>query len=102
MPDLAPRARDRLADVARLDPRELLAVLLDERREPAQQPPSIGRRNRSPGRERGLRAGDGGIGLLDPRLLELGDRLLGRRVEDGQHVAYLNISLKGPAHPADE
>ena len=84
--DLRARARDRLADVARLDPRELLAVLLDERREPAQQPRPIGRRDRSPGRERGLRARDGGVGLLDPRLLELGDRLLGGGVEDGQHV----------------
>ena len=86
-PDLGPRAGDRLADVARLDPRELLAVLLDERGEPAQQPRPVGRRNGSPGRERGLRAGDGGVGLLDPRLLELGDRLLGGGVEDGQHGA---------------
>jgi hypothetical protein len=32
-PDLAARARDRLADVARLDPRELVVVLLDKRRQ---------------------------------------------------------------------
>ena len=35
-PHLAARPGDRLADVPRLDPRELLAVLLDERREPPQ------------------------------------------------------------------
>src|SRR5207253_9953649 len=36
-PDLPARIGDRLADVARLDARQLLAVLLDERRQPAQQ-----------------------------------------------------------------
>ena len=41
--DLAARAADRLADVVRLDPRELLVVLLDERREPPEQPRSIRR-----------------------------------------------------------
>ena len=95
--DLAARAGDRLADVARLDPRELLGVLLDERREPAQQPRAVGRRDRPPGRERRLRAGDGGVGLLDAGLLELGDRLLGRGVEDGEHARYLNTPLKGRA-----
>ena len=64
-PDLAARAGDRLADVARLDPRQLLVVLLDERRQPAQQPRAIGRRDGAPGRERGLRARDRGVGLLD-------------------------------------
>ena len=43
--DLAARAADRLADVCGLDPRELFAVLLDERREPPEQPPAVGRRN---------------------------------------------------------
>ncbi len=41
--DLAPRAADRLADIARLDPRQLLGVLLDERGEPAQEPRAVRR-----------------------------------------------------------
>ena len=53
--------------------------------EPAQQPASIGRRNRSPGWERSLRPGDRGIGLFDPSLLELGDRLLSGGIDDCQH-----------------
>ena len=35
--DLAARAGDRLADVLRLDPRELFGVLFDERRKPPQE-----------------------------------------------------------------
>ena len=78
--DLAACARDRLAHVLRLDQGELLGVLLDEGREPAQQPRPVGRRHR---RQPGSRArtGDGGVGLLHPGLIELGDRLLGGRVE---------------------
>ena len=57
-------------------------MLLDERRQPAQQARAIGRRYSAPRRERRLRARDCGVGLLDARLLELGDRLLGRRVND--------------------
>ena len=49
-PDFAARARDRLADVPRLDLRQLLAVLLDERREPPKQPAAVGRRNSAPSR----------------------------------------------------
>ena len=30
--------------------------------------------------------GDGGVRLLDAGLLELGDRLLGRRVQHNQHL----------------
>jgi hypothetical protein len=80
--DLAARAGDRLARVARLDARELLVVLLDERREPAQEARPVGRGDRAPRRERGLRARDSGIGVLGGVRLDLGDRLLRRRVED--------------------
>ena len=79
-PDLAARAPDRLADVPRLDLRQLLEMLLDERREPAQQPGPVGRRDRTPRRERRLRPRDRGVGLLDPGRFELGDDLLGRRI----------------------
>ena len=82
--DLAARARDRLADVLRLDLGELLGVLLDERREPPQQARPVGRGDRPPGRKRGLGPRDGGVGLLEAGLLELGDRLLRRRVEHGE------------------
>ena len=62
-------------------------MLLDERREPPQQARAIGGRDGAPRRKRGPRAGDGRIGLLDAGLLELGDRLLRRRVEHGQRHA---------------
>src|SRR5262245_51954175 len=40
--DLASRARDGLADVLGLDPRQLLAVLLHQRRDPAQELRAVG------------------------------------------------------------
>ena len=95
-PDLAACAGDRLADVPRLDPRELLGVLLDERREPAQESRAIGGSDRAPGRKRRLRARDRRVRLLDARLLELGDRLLGRGVEDGQRHRSEATALNPP------
>jgi hypothetical protein len=83
-PDLSARARDRLAHVLGLDARQLVGVLLDERREPSQEPCPIGRRHRAPGREGRLGIRDRLVRLLDPRLLELGDRHFRRRVDDGQ------------------
>jgi large conductance mechanosensitive channel len=80
--DLAAGAADRLPDVLPLDARELLRVLLDEGREPPQQAPAIGRRDRALPRERGLRPGYGGIRLLHPRRLQLREHLLGRGVEN--------------------
>jgi hypothetical protein len=80
--DFAARAGDRLADVPRLDPCELLVVLLDERREAAEERRTVGRRDRAPRREGGLRARDRRVGLFDARRLELRERLLRRRVQD--------------------
>jgi hypothetical protein len=80
--DLAARAADRLADVARLDARELLVVLLDQRREPAEQSGAVAGGDGAPRGKRGLRARDGRVGLLGGGGLDLGDRLLGRRVDD--------------------
>ena len=89
----SPRAPlDRLADVARLEARELLAVLLDERREPPQHPAAVGGRDGAPGGERLLRARDGCVRLLDAGGLDLGDRLLGRRVEDRRHLRAASTS----------
>ena len=100
--DLAARARDRLADVARLEPRELLVMLLDERREPSQQAGPVGRRDLAPGGERRARGRDGGVGFLHARPLELGEPLLRGRIEDRQrHGASLKPLLKRGAGPAD-
>jgi ParB family chromosome partitioning protein len=87
---LAAGARDRLADVPRLDARELLGVLLDERRQAAQEARAVGRRDRAPGREGRMRAGNGRVRLLYPGLLELGERFLGGGVQDGQHAVILD------------
>src|SRR5579862_2418144 len=81
-PDLAPRAGDRFADVARLDARELLVVLFDERRKPPQQPGAVDRRNGPPRWESRVGAGNRLVGLRGARGLDLGDRLLRRRVQD--------------------
>ena len=81
--DFAACALDGLADVLRLDTSELFVVVLDEHREPAQQPSAVGRHHRAPGREGGPRARNRGVHLLGARLVELDDRLFGRRVENG-------------------
>ena len=86
-PHLAAGARDRLADVARLDRGQLLRMLLDERGDTPEEARPVRRRDGPPGRERRLRTGDRGVGLLHPGLLELGDRLLGGGVPHGEHGA---------------
>jgi hypothetical protein len=83
---LRARVGDRLADVPGLQARELLAVLLEERGEPAEQPRTVGGRDGAPGREGALRRLDGVIRVLGARRRDLGDRLLRRRVQDGDHV----------------
>ena len=87
--DLGARAGDRLADVARLDGGELLGVLLDERGEPPQQARAVGRRDGAPRGKCRPGARDRLVGLLDAGLLELGDRLLGGRVDDRQRHARI-------------
>jgi len=81
-PDLATGARNRLADVLGLDSGELLGVLLDHRCQTAQQSRAILRRDDTPRGEGRLGPRDGGVGLLDARPLELGDRLLGRGIDN--------------------
>ena len=49
--DLAARVADRLAGVARLERRELLEAVLDERGHAQQQPRAVARGDRRPGRE---------------------------------------------------
>jgi hypothetical protein len=84
-PDLAAGAGDRLADVLGLDAGQLFVIFLDEHGQAAEQAGAVGGRDRAPGGEGPLRARDGGVGLLDAGLRELRDRLLGSRVEDGDH-----------------
>jgi hypothetical protein len=45
--DLAAGAGERLADVLGLDPRQLLMVLIDDRRQPPQQARTVARRHRT-------------------------------------------------------
>ena len=88
--DLAAGAGDRLADVLRLDPRQLLAVLLDEGREP--RAAAVRGRRGETARQAGNAArarADGRVRLVDPGLLERRNRLLGRRVENGEGHASI-------------
>ena len=91
--DLGARAGDRLADVLRFDPRELLGVLLDERGEPAQEGGAIGGSHGTPVLEGLLRPSNRRVGLVDAGGLELGDRLLGGGVGDDQsHRSHLTTT----------
>jgi hypothetical protein len=81
--DLAAGARDRLAHVLRLDSRQLLRVLLDQAREPAQQPRPIRGCDGAPRRIRSACARDRRVGVLDAGLRQLRDRLFSRGVDDG-------------------
>ena len=86
--NLAAGAADRLADVGGFDPRELLVVLFDEGREPAEEPSPVSRRNRPPSRESALGRRHRRVGLGDPSRLESRNRLLSRRIDDGDgHLA---------------
>ena len=83
--DLGARAADRLADVLRLDARQIVRVVLDERREAADQARAVCGSDGPPRGERRLRAGNRRVGLLDAGVGELGDCLLGRGVDDCGH-----------------
>src|SRR5207247_6219481 len=89
---LATRVGDRRADVPRLEERELLAVLLDERREAPEEARPVGGRDGAPGRGGGTRGGDGGVRLLDAGRLQLGDGLLGGGIDDGEGHARFSSS----------
>jgi hypothetical protein len=80
--DLGTGTGDRLADVFRLDSRELLAVLLDERGDTAEESGPVGRRECTPFRKNPAGPLDDRVGILDADLGQLGDRLLRGRVQD--------------------
>ena len=81
---LAARTGDRLSHVPRLDLRQLLGVVLDETREPPEQAGAIGHPDGAPGGERGARTCHGLVDGGHVCRLQLGDRLLRRRVEDSE------------------
>ena len=67
--------------------RPFTSKLLDEHRKPAKQPPPVARRNGRPTRKRSPSATHSRVGLLNPSRVEGRDRLLGRRVHDGNRHA---------------
>ena len=79
---------DGLADVGRLQPGQLLTVLLDLGGEPPQQAGPVGRGHRPPGRAGLERPGHRRVGLLAPVAGDLGDDRLGGRVHHRGRVAH--------------
>ena len=75
------RLADRLAAVERLDDRQLAGALLDQARDPEQVLAALERRQRLPRPGGGARGLDGALDVLRPRERDLGERLLGRRVD---------------------
>ncbi len=81
-PHLPPCVGDRLADVSRFELRELLDLALDCARESPKKLGPVARGNVSPAGEGGLRARDCLVRLFDSCARELGENLLGRRLEN--------------------
>ena len=96
--DLVARVGERLADVRRLDPGELLGVLLQHPREREQRLGALARRRVEPLRQRRLRGGDCGVDLLDAAVRHRPDDLLGRRVENIHRRAHRRDST-GASRP---
>ena len=82
--DLAACVADRLADVTRLERRQLLRVSFDRFGDAAEQRRAVGGVEGTPRGERLLRTGDRRVGVLDAGMRELGEHLLGRRLDDPQ------------------
>ncbi len=80
-PHLPARVGDRLAGVARLQHRELLAVRCERGRQRVQHPCPLARRERPPYRQRRLRARDRRVDLRDARARDLGEHRLGGGLE---------------------
>ena len=79
---LAARVGDRLAGVARLEHRQLLAVLAERVGERVQHPRALAGRQRAPRRQRRRRARDRLVDLLDARARDLGEHRLRGGLED--------------------
>ncbi len=89
--DLTSAGADGLADVGRLQLRQLLGVVLDRAGQPPEQPGPIGRRDVPPGREGVLRPRHRGVDLVRAGQLLLHQELLGGRVEDGQAAGHYGL-----------
>ncbi|MFO1075278.1 MAG: hypothetical protein U1E17_21795 [Geminicoccaceae bacterium] len=97
--DVALRLLERLADIGRLQRRQLLLVRGDEVGKAQQQAPTRGRRDLAPvAVERVMGGADGGVDVGRPAAGDLGDRLLGRRVDGGEALARGG----GDGAPGDE
>ena len=87
--DLAQRVGEDLAVLGGDQPRELVAVLVDELADAEEELRALRERDRAPGREGRLRGRDGAVDLLDRREVDLGCLLAGGRVEDAAAAARL-------------
>jgi len=83
--DLAAGAGERLADVFGLDPRQLLVVLIDDRRPPPQLAGTVARRHRTGSGKPHSHARPPHPSLPYPGRLELGEDLLRRRLQYARH-----------------
>ena len=90
-PDLPPRVAERLAHVRRLEPGELLPVVLHQRRHAAQESRAISRLDSTPRWKRRAGGGDGAVRLLDARSIQVRDRTLGRGIENVERHPRSNI-----------
>ena len=109
---LVARGHERLADVDRLELRELVGVLLDHVGERVEELGALLRRLLEPLRRRGLRGLDGAVDVLSAAARHLGDRLAGRRRDHlhrlargrvGELAADQDLVLRGRgAHDASD
>ena len=95
---LVARGHERLADVARLELRQLLGILLEDVRELVQQLRALLRRRVQPGRQGLLRRLDRAVDVVGAAARHLGDRLAGGRVDHLHRLAGGGIDEL----PADE
>ena len=97
--DLAARIADRLADVARLESRQLVRVVGHGRGEAAQELCPVARCHGAPRRKRRLGPGDGTVGILDARFGHLGEHPFGGRFDDlhGRNFSAAQNSHRNPS-----
>ena len=95
--DLAHRVGGHLAVLEREQPRDVLAVRVEELPDPEEELGALRERERAPGGERGLRGLHRAVDLLDGREVDGARLLAGRRVVDRAAAAR----LAGDGLPAD-
>ena len=85
---------DGVAGVGDLELCQLLDVVVNDGREPAEQACPVARRNLSPGLERSLGPGHRGVGLLDRQGRDGGDGRRRDRVDDVVHGGHIRSKLR--------